>query len=164
MDSVPTFVLTARHLADLDAVMGETLHDGQYLTACYVRLHRRELRLSVVSAGHPPLIRVSSDGQRETVAAEGDPLGVFGSGVFERREISVQAGDRFYLYTDGLIENHGTAGCARAAGLGCLLEACGRRHALPLDRAVRAIVEDVKPEGRTREDDLLLLGIEVRPS
>jgi sigma-B regulation protein RsbU (phosphoserine phosphatase) len=151
-------------MQEINSVMRETLHDDHYLTACYVRLHRRELRLSVVSAGHPPLIRVSRDGQGETVAVEGDPLGVFGSGVFERREINVQAGDRFYLYTDGLIENHGSGGCGRAPGLGCLLAACGRRHALPLDQAVRAIVEDVKPEGRTRDDDLLLLGVEVRPS
>ena len=112
-------------MQEINSVMRKTLNEGRYLTACYVWLHTEALTLSIVSAGHPPLIHVSQ-GQARSIGVTGDPLGVFRPGIFENREIGVQPGDRFYLYTDGLIENPGAAGCARAAGLDCLMAACGR--------------------------------------
>ena len=47
----------------VDSVMGQMLGEEQYLTACYARLNRQTRRLTVVSAGHPPLILVSRAGR-----------------------------------------------------------------------------------------------------
>ena len=46
----------------VDSVMGQMMGEEQYLTACYARLNRQTRRLTVVSAGHPPLILVSRCG------------------------------------------------------------------------------------------------------
>lgn len=93
---------------------------------------------------------------------ESDPLGVFGSVVLQKREVHVKQGDRFFLYTDGLIETSGSPAGGRPSGLERLREACERRHGTPLEDAVHAIVGDVKPSGQAAGDDLLLLGVEVR--
>jgi sigma-B regulation protein RsbU (phosphoserine phosphatase) len=115
---------------------------------------------SLLSAAHPPLIHLAANGVASAVAADGEPLGIFGSVVLQRKEFPVLPGDRLFLYTDGLIE----AGCSRDCGLGRLMEACVRRRSLPLAGAVRSIVEDLAPPDAAPRDDRLLLAIEVRPA
>ena len=63
----------------VDSVMGQMLGEEQYLTACYARLNRQTRRLTVIGAGHPPLILVSRAGVPQTVELESDPLGMFGT-------------------------------------------------------------------------------------
>ena len=145
----------------INSVMQATLTNGNYLTACYARLYKRRRMLAVVSAGHPPFIQVSN-GKATTVSVESDPLGVFGSVVLQKCEVNVKLGDRFFLYTDGLIEGSVFLGGCRQAGLERLRNACEQRHSVPLQEAVHAIVEDVKQAGQSVEDDLLLMGVEIR--
>ena len=40
----------------VDRVMSQIMGEEQYLTACYARLNRQTSRLTVIGAGHPPLI------------------------------------------------------------------------------------------------------------
>jgi sigma-B regulation protein RsbU (phosphoserine phosphatase) len=145
----------------MNSVLRATLADGLYVTACYARLSKNRRRLTVVSAGHPPLILASSGGG-QVIDIESEPLGVFGSLVYQKQEIELKFGDRFYLYTDGLIEDPALPGCGRAMGLDNLRAACEHRHGLPLDTAVQAIVADVKPGASYVADDILLLGAEIR--
>ena len=46
----------------IDGVMRQMLGEEQYLTACYARLNQRTRALSVVSAGHPPVLVVEATG------------------------------------------------------------------------------------------------------
>jgi len=146
-------------LRGIDAVMRQLLGAEQYLTACYANLSRRTGRLSVLSAGHPPLIIVESSGEAQTLEMDSDPLGVFSATVIQRRELRVSTGDRLFLYTDGLIES--APGASRREGIERLVEACRRHRTLVLPKAVPAIVRDVRDCHQTVQDDLLLLGIEV---
>jgi len=143
----------------VDAVMGQMLGEEQYLTACYARLNRPTRRLTVVGAGHPPLILVSRDGTPQTVELESDPLGMFGTATLHRRDLRVSPGDRFFLYSDGLIES--SPGGGRREGLARLVDACIRHRAAPLRESAALIVHDVCPEPQTVKDDLLLLAAEV---
>src|SRR5580693_3452657 len=65
----------------VDSVMGQMLGEEQYLTACYARLNPQTQRLSVISAGHPPLILVSRAGVSQIVELDSDPLGIFGGAI-----------------------------------------------------------------------------------
>lgn len=147
----------------INSVMRATIQGGQYLTACYVRYYQRKKLLSMVSAGHPAPIHVAAGGKSTAFPVESDPLGVFESVILEKREIPLEPGDRFYLYTDGLIEDPHLPGGGREWGLEQLRRACERRHCLPLPEAVNAITGDVRPVEEAADDDLLLLGVEVRP-
>ena len=119
----------------MDSVMRQMLGEEQYLTACYAHLNRRTRRLSVVSAGHPPLILVSRVGKAQTVEMDSDPLGMFGAAMLQRKDLRVSPGDRFFLYSDGLIES--SPGGGRREGLERLVEACVRHRDCAAGRSGR---------------------------
>jgi sigma-B regulation protein RsbU (phosphoserine phosphatase) len=147
-------------LRGVDAVMRQMLGEEQYLTACYAYLNRRTRRLSVVGAGHPPLIRVSSAGKPEIVEMDSCALGTFSAVALHRRDIRVSRGDRFFLFSDGLIE--AVPGGGRRAGIEALVQACTQHRTVPLREAIPAIAGQLRPSGNKAADDLLLLGVEVR--
>ena len=142
----------------VNSVMGQMLSDEQYLTACYVRLNRQSRRLTVIGAGHPPLIVVSPNGVAQTMDLDSDPLGMFGAAIIRRKDLRVSNGDRLFLYTDGLIES--SAGGGRREGLERLVDACVRHRHVPLAELTASIVTELRPGGRA-EDDLLLMAVEV---
>jgi sigma-B regulation protein RsbU (phosphoserine phosphatase) len=143
----------------VDAVMRQMLGEEQYLTACYAHLNRRTRRLSVVSAGHPPLILVSASGKAQTLEMDSDPLGIFSALVIQRKDLAVGPGDRFFLYTDGFIES--TPGAGRRAGIERLVESCVSHRMDPLAESVDAIASGMRSGVNSVEDDLLLLAVEV---
>ena len=145
----------------VDSVMAQMMGDEHYLTACYARLNRQTSRLTVISAGHPPLILVSRSGVSQTVELESDPLGIFGGAILQRKDLRVARGDRFFLYSDGLIE--AVPGGGRRQGLDRLVQACVEHHQAPLAESLDRIVRDLRPKGHPVEDDLLLLAAEVNP-
>jgi sigma-B regulation protein RsbU (phosphoserine phosphatase) len=144
----------------VDRVMREVLGEEQYLTACYALFNRRTRKLSVVSAGHPPMVIVRQDGKVELVEMKSDPLGIFSSLVLQRQDLRLSPGDRFYLYSDGLIELE--AGGSRKQGLLALAEACSSSKSLPLAESPATIIHQVRgayPEAGV-QDDLLLMAVE----
>jgi sigma-B regulation protein RsbU (phosphoserine phosphatase) len=143
----------------VDSVMRQLMGDEQYLTACYARLTRRGRLLSVVSAGHPPVIIVGRDGKSQTLAMDSDPLGMFSSIVLQRKDLNVMPGDRIYLYSDGLIES--SPGGSRRQGIERLVESCVLHRHEPLQSAALVIARDVRPTAAEAQDDLLLLAVEV---
>jgi len=157
----------------VDAVMRPILGEEQYLTACFAQLNRRTRRLSVVSAGHPPLILVRAGNPHQTspaheasvqiVEMDTSPLGIFSSLVLQKKDLTVAAGDRFYLYSDGMIES--SPGGGRREGLEVLARACaalpGGPSCVPLAEAVRQITEVIRPDTGHATDDLLLLAAEA---
>jgi sigma-B regulation protein RsbU (phosphoserine phosphatase) len=146
-------------LRGVDSVMSQMLGEEQYLTACFARLNRRSKRLSVVNAGHLPLILVRASGGVETVEMDSDPLGMFSSAVLQRKDLALSAGDRFVLYTDGLVE--AVPGGRRQTGIENLAAACQHNRMAPLGEAAGIIARAVQTGKLAPEDDLLLLAVEV---
>ncbi|HWE52031.1 MAG TPA: response regulator [Bryobacteraceae bacterium] len=147
-------------LRGVDAVMRQMLGEEQYLTACYARLNRNTGRLSVVSAGHPPMIVVDTEGNARTIDMYSEPLGLFSALVLQRQDISVCPGDRFFLYTDGVIES--SPGGSRQEGLARLIDACVRhRRDTPKEAVMNIAGENRTGQAGNPSDDLLLLAVEV---
>ncbi len=140
-------------------VMRQLLGEAQYLTACFARLNRRTRRLSVINAGHPPLILVRASGSAETVEMDSDPLGIFSAAVLQRKDLTLASGDRFFLYTDGLIE--AVPGGVRQPGIEKLTEACRNHRTAPLEVAAALIARTLQTTQAKGQDDLLLLAAEV---
>jgi len=142
----------------IGSVMRQILSDEQYLTACYTRFNHRTRMLSVVSAGHPPVLVVHASGEAELIRMDSDPLGMFSSVVLHRKDLYITPGDRIFLYTDGLIE---TGPGGRRAGLDFLIATCKDHRSLPLASAVEAIASTISHSCKAFSDDLLLLALEA---
>jgi sigma-B regulation protein RsbU (phosphoserine phosphatase) len=132
------------------------LPSGAFFTLLYARLNHRTGHLSLVNAGHPPAI-VLHRGESDTdiVRQEGDVVGAFADAVFGVAEMTLQSGDRIFLYTDGLIETGGTY----EEGLYRLGRACLSQGSLALCDLVPAVVNDVTAN-LSPADDLLFMGVE----
>ncbi len=88
----------------VNSVLCELMKPGQYLTGCYAELNCKTNELTVVNMGHPPLIVIQVGGRVLEVGRGGDVLGVFEDAFYREDHIKLLPGDRFILYTDGLIE------------------------------------------------------------
>jgi sigma-B regulation protein RsbU (phosphoserine phosphatase) len=90
------------------AGMNETLAGrlgGQYVTAAYLFLDREAGRMRYSAAGHPPLLRWRRDEARaHEIEENGLPLGMMEVAEYRELEQPLGAGDRFLLYTDGLVD------------------------------------------------------------
>jgi sigma-B regulation protein RsbU (phosphoserine phosphatase) len=96
------------------AGMNETLTGqlgGQYVTAAYLFLDREAGVMRYSGAGHPPLLRWrANEQQAHEILENGLPLGLMEVAHYEELEQPLQVGDRFLLYTDGLVDATNAAG------------------------------------------------------
>lgn len=132
------------------------LPPGAFFTLIYARLNHRTGRLSLVNAAHPPVIVIPGNGDQPVIRRQqGDVVGAFPDAVFGTAELTLEPGDRMFLYTDGLIEVNGSyeEGLERLAG------ACFSRRTMSLEELVPAAVDDVMA-GALAADDTLLVGVE----
>jgi sigma-B regulation protein RsbU (phosphoserine phosphatase) len=145
----------------INQVFTSLMKNGEHLTGVYARLDRRLPELTVVNAGHLPVLYLNRDGAIQPLAAEGDILGVFEDVIFEPLSVKVQSGDRFFLFTDGLLEVFGEDPRSREEGLDALMACCVDTRDLPIDKAVDEIMSLICPDRKQLQDDVLLLGTEV---
>ena len=145
----------------LNSVLLPVLNEGVLLSACCMRLNRRSERLTVVDAGHPPVLHLDSNGNANYIFAKGDLLGAFGTPYFESVEVKVAKGDRLFLFSDGLIENLHVSIVPRSEGMHHLEEALIARRCLPLAAMVEETAQSICSADENPGDDMLLLGVEV---
>lgn len=150
----------AESLAMINSVLCRILTGGTHITAGYARVDRNARTLTYLGAGHPAPVLVR-DGQGQLLHAPGDILGVFDSIWFEPLTISLEPGDRLYMYTDGLIEGFGDQARTRDQGQDLLMRTCVAHHAAPLQEAIERICSTMLASDSSTEDDTILLGIEV---
>jgi anti-sigma regulatory factor (Ser/Thr protein kinase)/putative methionine-R-sulfoxide reductase with GAF domain len=84
------------------------LDDDAMATAAYAVVDLRQEVVRFASAGHPPPILVSADGDTRVVDVDpAPPLGTFGYRPCAETEVRLRPGDSLFFYTDGLIERPG---------------------------------------------------------
>jgi serine phosphatase RsbU (regulator of sigma subunit) len=88
---------------------------------------RRELRY--INAGHESPFLLRSGGRVERLDPTGRPIGLVPGGGYTERRVAIGAGDRLFLYTDGLVDAENEAGDHFGAGrLETLLAHAGSAH------------------------------------
>lgn len=144
----------------INDVLVEILPEGLYVTACYARLNRAAGRMTLVNAGHPPAIHAPVGQAAATVDIPGDVLGAFRNVGLGRMKIDVTPGDRFFIYSDGLIES-GSSSTNRRQRIAHLTRICEQVSGLPIEAAPETIVQTLLPHPAEVRDDIVLLGVEV---
>jgi len=129
----------------------------------------RDGRLYFSNAGHPPVLlqrKRSRVWQRlevpETPDAANLPLGVLAGARYSQLSLPLEAGDRIFLYTDGVLECSNTEG--QEFGEERLLDSLARSSALPLREVKRSVLQNLTEHRGDQdvEDDVTFLIVEVR--
>jgi DNA-binding response OmpR family regulator/serine phosphatase RsbU (regulator of sigma subunit)/anti-sigma regulatory factor (Ser/Thr protein kinase) len=134
----------------LDGVVRE-LGEVQIVTCIYAVFDPHDHSLVYANAGHlPPLLAVPGQPTRRLTGAAGPPLGA-GPLTLEEEQLTLPAGARIALYTDGLVERRNRN---LDIGIDQLAEAVGASSE-PIDRVPGALVAALAPEGS--DDDVAVL-------
>ncbi len=156
----------AEVLRGLNRILSGQLR-GQLISAAYLWIDTENHVASYSSAGHPPLLRWRADrpGQAATldsIESNGLLMGVLPDAEYPVCQLALDQGDRFLLYTDGVVEPENSAG-----------EAFGDRE---LERSVRSHTQEApaelsahileklshwQPPAIPQQDDITLLVIDV---
>jgi phosphoserine phosphatase RsbU/P len=117
----------SRVLAALNVAFPMSRHDGMYFTVWYGVYNRRTRELAWSGGGHPPSYLVRGD-KLITLESTTYMVGVTEEYIAPTERITIEAGDRLYLYSDGVFELH-----LKGGGIWGLenLEAFLRHHSGP---------------------------------
>ena len=76
-----------------------------FVTAAYVYFDLERKSVRYAGAGHPPLLQYrGSAGTASKILENGLVLGMFDGARYEALELPLESGDRYLLYTDGVLE------------------------------------------------------------
>jgi serine phosphatase RsbU (regulator of sigma subunit) len=144
------------------ALCGKFEH--HFVTAAYVFVDMRKLTLSYAGAGHPPLLLWGGSQGPRSVEENGLFLGKFSFATYTSVELSLKAGDRILLYTDGIPETTNPAGVEFGTdGFRQFLEA---EQSTSADDFANQLLEELSlwsARGTTEEldDDITIVAIHV---
>lgn len=113
VDSTGTVSITppSEAIAALNRQMTSFDLDMNYLTCVYGTLDERTGVVRLVRAGHTWPVVIEADGQARTIDDEGDmPVGLFDTADFHEIMVTLNAGDRLILYSDGVTEAESPSG------------------------------------------------------
>jgi sigma-B regulation protein RsbU (phosphoserine phosphatase) len=148
---------------DTLSAMNNILHaitpEELYLTALYLRVNRTLGTYEVTSAAHPPAL-LQQNGGAMYLDQGGSPLGMFPSVELDVRQGTVQGGDRFFLYTDGLVDLYGAQFTTDPGFRAAFAESCAAIANSDIGEGLRQVCSP-KSESLVPRDDVLLLGVIV---
>ncbi|MDA2923224.1 SpoIIE family protein phosphatase [Acidobacteria bacterium AH-259-L09] len=133
----------------------------QYFTLLYGMLNLETYEFRYVSAGHPGPVYLAGTEEPVILEAPGFPIGFFEEVNWEERIVSMNPGDRLYLYSDGITEAMNTDG--EAFGKERLICALHQSRARPLEDSLSSLlgsVEEWCSEARL-EDDISVLAVGI---
>ena len=158
-NSAPIYTPTET-LRMMNRVLLDVLPSEKFLTACYARLNRTSHTMTIINAGQPPVVYLPRNGDPQLIELGGDVLGAFPQVYHEQSDVPVEEGDRFFLYSDGLIERPGKRQ-TWTQRLPELLACCSQMYHGSITDAATRLTTLIQEPGEQPEDDVVVLGIEV---
>jgi len=146
--------------ARLNRLFPFDLATGQFATLVYGILNTASGVFRYVSAGHPAPVHLPFGAEPVLLESPGFPVGL-ADAAYEERSVCLRAGDRLYLYSDGVPEAMNPEGMQ--FGNARLLQAIRRGRSEPLQESVPCLLGEVAAwHGSERpQDDISILVVEV---
>ena len=142
-------------LVDLVDDFARTTEATEFATLCYAVLDPRSGELLYASAGHPPILVVTADGEaRFLQGARSGPLCTLRQQPRQSAVESLEPGSMLAFFSDGLFERRGTV---MTDQLGRLTAAAERASSLGVAQARDAIVSAMTDSDGPRTDDIVLM-------
>lgn len=131
-------------------------------TLCYAVVDRAHHELTYASAGHLAPMVLNAEGQVESLRSESYPLGVREAIAVELHTRRLRAGDRIFLYSDGIVEAR-RQGSDELFGFDRLTESLEQNAGLDPAGLRDAVLRDVREfvGSDFREDDQTVLVLQV---
>ena len=150
----------AESMKMINDILVEILPEDKYLTACYMHINRTTKRLTIINAGHPPVVCLPLHGEPYLIKTQGDILGMFKDAYFGIQKMDVSKGDRFFVYSDGLVESTRNK-ITWASGADSLLPVYKKIAQVPYDKAPAELVKHLFDKNALPEDDIVVLCVKV---
>jgi phosphoserine phosphatase RsbU/P len=150
----------SRFLSGMNAVLCGNTQD-QFVTAAYLHLDSQSQELRYSAAGHPPMLLLR-DGRVLEITENGLILAAFDFATFANAVHPLEPGDRFLLYTDGLVDAANAKG--DFFGQGALSAVLRQTPELAPSAASDRIIAAVQQWSASQDDDLTVLICDYIPS
>ena len=148
-------------LRGLNQVLSGQLR-GQFVSAAYLWLDTEKRSALYSAAGHPPLLRWRKDAL-DHIESNGLLFGIVPDyDNYPVHEMSLESGDRFLLYTDGLIEPENARG--EAFGDHRLEEVVRDSRSRPSSELASKLLSELRrwqPASANQQDDITLIVVDV---
>jgi sigma-B regulation protein RsbU (phosphoserine phosphatase) len=133
----------------------------QFVSAAYLWLDTENRKASYSAAGHPPLLRWR-EGKLERIESNGLLFGVVPDPDYPVCGLSIHSGDRFLLYTDGVIEPENAHG--DSFGDKKLEEVVRKNQSCPPSELSDQLLSEIglwRAASLAQQDDITLIVIDV---
>ncbi len=144
----------------LNRVLSGQLHD-QFVTASYLWIDTENHIARYSAAGHPPMLWWRGD-KLERIESNGLLFGVMSEPDYPVFEMTINPGDRFLLYTDGVTEPENAGG--EPFGDDKLEQVVRRNKSRPQSELVEQLLSEIRqwqPSSMVQQDDITLIVIDV---
>ena len=144
------------------ALCGKFQHN--FVTAAYVYVDLEKNIMNYGGAGHPPLLLWrKSTGSSSQLIENGLVMGQFEEATYESLQIPIEPGDRFFLYTDGILETCNPA--QEEFGTDRFMQFMEANNALAAGPFADALLLELarwlqQPPGEGHKDDISLLAVD----
>ncbi len=144
------------------ALCGKFQHN--FVTAAYVYVDLEENTLKYGGAGHPPLLLWrKSTGSSSQLLENGLVMGQFEEATYDSLQVPIEPGDRFFLYTDGILETCNPA--QEEFGTERFMAFMETNNKLPAGPFADALLLELarwleQPPGEGHKDDISLLAVD----
>jgi sigma-B regulation protein RsbU (phosphoserine phosphatase) len=130
----------------------------QFLTLFYAVVDARSRELTYVCAGHPPAIHLRAAGGHAALDRAGMIVGL--GDQHEQHAVPLNAGDRVYLYSDGVLESRSSDG--DFFGHQRLVEALERTRTMDVQSSVDHLLNELDRfrAGAPATDDVSVVAVE----
>ncbi len=142
------------------------ISEGKYFTSAYTIIDTEAGELAYTQAGHPPQVYVPLNDSCRLLPGKGVPVGLLGgedvdAGSFQEANLPISAGDRLYLYSDGLTEVVNDAN--EQFGSERLSEVIEQTRSQSIEKSIEGILESVRnfAGGKPFDDDVSVLAVEI---
>jgi sigma-B regulation protein RsbU (phosphoserine phosphatase) len=134
---------------------------GQYFTLLYGVLHLPKQEFRYVSAGHPGPVHLPHAAATTLLTVPGLPIGLSERATYDEQLLTLRAGDRFYLYSDGIPE--ALNGSAEQYGLPRLVATLEQGRGVSLKESLASLLASVEHwrGAGDLKDDVSVLAVEI---
>ncbi len=140
---------------------------GRFATAVYGIIDTRTHKVTIAGAGHPPPRLIKEDGNSLGLETDGGLLGVFPDATFSETSLTLRAGERLVLFTDGFETAFPDQSAARRQRrlptdryLECMTQICGGNRPVNESVAELAVLVDDQSGSLHQIDDLTAIVIQ----